>query len=62
MVLAPSASDKYVYPVVPAADLMVKLASVVVSARVKAMFLASVVVMVLPASYASARLHSGLST
>ena len=37
------------YPVDPAAVLMVKMASVVVSARVKAMFLASVVVMVLPA-------------
>ena len=37
------------YPVDPAAEWMVNMASVAVSARVKAMFLASVVAMVFPA-------------
>ena len=50
VVLAPSERDRYVYPVDPAAVLMANRESVVVSARVKAMFLASVVVMVLPES------------
>jgi len=44
-----------VYPELPAAVLIVKLASVVVSAKVKAMFRASVVVMELPPLYADCR-------
>jgi len=46
--LEPSLKDKVVKPAPPAAVATVKLESVAVSAKVKAMSLASVVVMVLP--------------
>ena len=55
-VLVPSANCSLVYPCPPAAVVIVKSGSVAVAARVKAMFLASVVTIAFPLSYAVCRL------
>jgi len=52
---APSASERTVDPVEPLAVVILKLESFTVSARLKAISLASVVVMVLPPLYAACR-------